>query len=91
MKTHFKDYKTKMMKEQEEISRQTTPVSFQPEALSATSKGVFVKTKVLTEKSLIVAREEAEVQSGFLFNFKDPTAVVQDNLASKVNSMKLSQ
>lgn len=89
MKSHCKDYKTKMIKEQEEISRQTTPISFQPEALSVTSKGVFVKKKVLTENSPINAQEVAKVQNGFLFNFKDPTEG-QDSLTSKVNCMKLS-
>lgn len=85
MKQYFKDYKTKMLKEEDEISKQQSPVNFQPEALSETSKGIFVKRKVLIENS-----DKVEAPGGFRFNFGDPAGQEVSQVTSKVNSMKLS-
>jgi Domain of unknown function (DUF4615) len=84
MKQYFKDYKSKMLKE--ELTQQSS-VNFQPGALSDTSKGIFVKKKVLTES--MQEESSSNVFSGFLFNFKDPS-INDVNLSAKVNSLKLS-
>lgn len=86
MKQYFKDYKSKMLKEQEELAKQQSPVNFQPEALSETSKGIFVKRKVLIENS-----EETAKVPGFRFNFGEPEVQDLSQVTLKVESMKLSQ
>lgn len=82
MKQYFKDYKSKMSKEEDEMKKQAQ-VIFQNESVSDHQKGVFVKRK---------AEPVDDVKtSTFLFNFKDPSEREITQIDAKLASVELSQ
>ena len=85
MQQFFKDYKSKMLKE--EVVKQQQAVNFQPEALNETNKGVFVKRKIPVDSQ----ENSSKPSNGFMFNFKDPSEDQELLKVTKsVNSIKLS-
>lgn len=85
MQQFFKDYKSKMMKEETE-----QVVNFKPEALNETNKGIFVKRKIQVENSQENC-SKSSASTGFMFNFKDPSEDQDISKVTKsVNSIKLS-
>lgn len=78
MKQYFKDYKTKMLKDEELVKEQSI-VNVQVQSEEKTGKGLFVKKKIIKENC-------DETKSQFLFNF---STEVNDDVSSKIASIKL--
>lgn len=82
MKQYFKDYKSKMLKEEQELKKQAQ-VTFQNESVGDHQKGVFVKRKAESGDGVET--------STFLFNFKDPSEREITQINAKLASVELSQ
>jgi hypothetical protein len=79
MKQYFKDYKAKMLKDEELIS---SIVNLQIQDENNTGKGVFVKRKI--------TKESDEKKSDFLFNFTTPSIDDElENVVSNIETIKM--
>jgi Domain of unknown function (DUF4615) len=79
MRQYFKDVKAKMQKEETESQKIAAAESFS--VVNRTSKGVFVKKKLQSEKD--------ETAKPFLFNFNDSSGNELTNLNTKIDALSL--
>lgn len=91
MKQYFKDYKSKMLKEEEFTKDPTTIVNVQVKNESGNlSKGLFVKRKGLNS-------ENSEKKPEFMFNFSAVPANISvdeesvQNVSEQVSSIKITE
>jgi hypothetical protein len=83
MKQYFKDYKSKMLKD-EEIIKEQSIVNLQIEQNNS-GKGLFVKRKISKETC-----EPNENKQEFLFNFSIPSIENElNNVSSNIESIKI--
>lgn len=81
MKQYFKDYKTKMLKD-EELQKSLAQEAFQTTECEP-NKAIFVKKK--SEAANIDEQQHEE----FKFNFKDPKDKDLDSVNKKMSSVEL--
>lgn len=79
MKQYFKDYKSKMLKDEELVKNQSV-VNLQIDENNS-EKGLFVKRKI--------NKENNENKQEFLFNFSTPIENDVNNISSNIESIKI--
>ncbi|CRK97798.1 CLUMA_CG011177, isoform A [Clunio marinus] len=83
MKQYFKDYKSKMQKEEEFLEKEAKTV-FLKDAACNINKGIFVKKKVLNSN-----HRECENKNTFLFNFNSTLSDDLNKINEKLETIKL--